>query len=203
MNIENYCFCELVPLFVLNLLSKSEHLWVEQQLAENPELNEELADYETAAAAITYSTPVVSMAADLKDRLFARLELEPLESQPKQNTVSENTLPSIMGVRMQDIQWRPHRVPGSEIAILHTDLIKREVVGLFRGVPGMRYLLHRHAATEEMYMLEGDLVVGNEVYGAFDYIRSESGSTHAPYTISGCMFFFRTSMDDEYPVMNV
>jgi ChrR Cupin-like domain len=47
--------------------------------------------------------------------------------------------------------------------------------------------------------LEGDLVIGNEVYGAGDYIRSSPGSSHAPYTNGGCRFFFHASMDDEYP----
>ncbi|MCC5619811.1 hypothetical protein [Nostoc sp. CHAB 5715] len=36
-NPENYCFCELAPLYALD--------GIEQQLAEYPELAEELADY--------------------------------------------------------------------------------------------------------------------------------------------------------------
>jgi anti-sigma factor ChrR (cupin superfamily) len=199
MNTENHCFCELAPLYVLDLLSEAERLWVEEKLAESPELREELAQYETVVTAIPYSLPILPMATNLKDKLFARLELEPITPQPRENTDSNSIPPSLMtSVRMQDVQWQTHFVPGSEIAILHTDLIKREIVGLFRAVPGMNYAPHRHAATEEIYMLQGDLVVGDEVYGAFDYIRSEPGSTHTPYTNGGCMFFFRTSIDDEY-----
>ena len=48
-------------------------------------------------------------------------------------------------------------------------------------------------------LLEGDLVIGEEVFGAGDYIRSLSDSGHAPYTEGGCRFFFHTSLDDEYP----
>jgi hypothetical protein len=77
MAIENYCFCELVPLYVLDLLTDSKRLWVERQLLESPELVEELAHYQTAATAIPYGVPVVPMATNLKDRLFARLELAP------------------------------------------------------------------------------------------------------------------------------
>lgn len=200
MNSENHCFCELAPLYVLDLLSEAERLWVEEKLAESPELSEEIAQYETAITAIPYSLPILAMSTNLKDKLFARLDLEPITAQDSEKQAPENVLTSMVtAIRMQDVQWQPHFVPGSEIAILHTDLIKREIVGLFRAVPGMNYALHRHTATEEIYMLQGDLVVGDEVYGAFDYIRSEAGSTHAPYTTGGCMFFFRSSMDDEYP----
>ncbi|MEH2111909.1 cupin domain-containing protein [Nostoc sp.] len=198
MSFENHCFCELAPLYVLDLLSEPERLSVEQQLAECPELADELAQYETAATAIPYSAPVVPMAENLKDRLFARLELEPLESLPSQTPGFDNILFPYLTVRSQDVQWQPQPIPGVEIAIFHTDLIKREIVGLFRAAPGMYYPMHRHAAIEEIYMLTGDLVVGDEVYGAGDYIRSQPGSVHGPHTIGGCMFFFRTSMDDEY-----
>jgi anti-sigma factor ChrR (cupin superfamily) len=81
----------------------------------------------------------------------------------------------------------------------HADVSKREIVGFLRAEPGVRYPFHRHAAIEEIFMLEGDLVIENRVYGAGDYIRSSPGSAHAPYTKGGCRFFFHTSMDDEYP----
>ncbi len=195
MNADNYCFCELAPLYALDLLSEEERAWVEQQLIECPELAEELAEYQTAAAAIIYSSPAVEMAADLKDRLFDRLGLD------SPVTVEEKAPPlPFFSVRSQDVNWRPHsRVPGVSIALLNTDPIKREIVGLLRAEPGVRYPFHIHATGEEIYMLEGDLVIGNEAYGAGDYIRSHAGSNHAPHTNGGCMFFFRTSMDDEYP----
>jgi anti-sigma factor ChrR (cupin superfamily) len=101
-------------------------------------------------------------------------------------------------MRSQNFPWKPHSTPGVQVAILYTDPIKRELSGLLKAAPGVRYPLHRHAAIEEIYMLEGDLIVADQVYGAGDYLRSHPGSMHAPHTEGGCMFFFRTSMDDEY-----
>jgi ChrR Cupin-like domain len=196
MNPENYCFCELAPLYALDLLSESEQYWVEQQLAEFPELGQELADYQSAVTAIPYSTPKIPMAGDLKNRLFERLELDNLPTIPVSTPVAPC---SFFTVRSQDLNWQLHDVPGVSVAILRTDEIKREIVGVLRADPGVHYPMHRHAAIEEIYMLSGDLVVGDQVYGAGDYIRSEPGSVHGPYSNGGCMFFFRTSMDDEYP----
>jgi ChrR Cupin-like domain len=188
MTSEHECFCELAPLYVLDLLNETERQWVVQKLIECPELAEELAQYETAATTIPYAAPSVPMAANLKDKLFERLELEPLDYQ----------INSFFGIRSNELQWRPHRVPGATVAILRRDEIKREVVGLLRAEAGVCYPIHRHATGEDIYMLKGDLIVGDETYGAGDYIHSEGGSIHAPHTIGGCMFFFRTSIDDEY-----
>lgn len=211
MNNENQCFCELAPLYALDLLDEAERLWVEQHVKENPELVAELTEYATATTAIPYGVTFVPMADNLKDRLFASLDLDldspsSLESPTVITDDAENNitssiadfLPSLFAIRQEDMEWQPHPTPGVEVVILRTNEAQREIVGLLRAAPGVRYPLHRHAFGEDIFMLEGDLIVGDEVYGAFDYIRSEPGSIHAPHTIGGCMFFFRTSIDDEY-----
>jgi ChrR Cupin-like domain len=101
-------------------------------------------------------------------------------------------------IKFQDLAWQPHRVEGVSLAILHLDLVKREATALVRARPGVQYPLHRHTSDEEIYMLEGDLVVDDATYRAGDYIRSKSTSAHAPSTVGGCMFFVRTSLDNEY-----
>ncbi|QLE59554.1 anti-sigma factor [Nostoc sp. TCL26-01] len=196
MNTENYCFCELAPLYALDLLDEREQIWVEQKLAECPELAEELAEYQSAVTAIAYDTPHVPIAIDLKNRLFARLELDNPEPQAVDHPIPDSPF---FAVRSQELNWQPHDTPGVSIAIIHTDEVKREIIGVFRAEAGVYYPIHRHAAIEEIYLLSGDLVVDNQVYGPGDYIRSEPGSVHSPHTNSGCMFFFHTSMDDEYP----
>lgn len=80
MNAEDRCFCELAPLYALNLLDDDERRWVEAQILENPELAVELAEHQTTVNALPYGTPAVPMAADLKDRLLQRLAAEPAEA---------------------------------------------------------------------------------------------------------------------------
>jgi len=194
MTTQNYCFCELAPLYALDLLSEEERGWVEQQLVECPDLAEELADYQSAVAAIPYSVSPLPMATDLKDRLFDRLGFDSPPSEP----VPEYMPASYQAMRSQDLVWEPYTTAGVMVAIVHRDVIKRELVGFLRADPGVHYPFHRHAAMEEIFMLEGDLEIGNQVYGAGDYILSQPGSGHAPYTRGGCRFFFHTSMDDDY-----
>jgi hypothetical protein len=199
MTPENYCFCELAPLYALELLSLEERDWVEQQIIESPELIEELAVYQAAVAAIPYGAPALPMATGLKERLFIQLGREAPLSEPLSEPTPEPLPKPYLAIRSQELGWQPHPTPGVMVAIVHRDEIKRELVGFLRAEPGVRYPLHRHAEIEEIFMLEGDLVIGDQVYGAGDYIRSHPGSSHAPHTNGGCRFFFHTSIDDEYP----
>jgi hypothetical protein len=71
-------FYELAPLYALDLLDLEERLWVKAQARDCPDLAQELASYQTAVGLMPYSAPTVAMAADLKDRLFNQLNLDPV-----------------------------------------------------------------------------------------------------------------------------
>jgi anti-sigma factor ChrR (cupin superfamily) len=197
MNPDDACFCDLAPLYALDLLTASDRHIVEAQLAESPELATELADFQTAVTALAYTTPVVSMADNLKDRLFQSLGQTTPVVEPLPASLEETFAGFV--VKATDIVWQPHPVPGVTIVNLHVDPSSRTVVGLLKAEPGMQYPWHTHAATEEIFMLEGDLVIADQVYGPGDYIFSPPGSGHAPSSVHGCKFYFRTSMDDRYP----
>jgi anti-sigma-K factor RskA len=104
MNAEDRCFCELAPLYALNLLDDDERRWVEAQVLEHPELAAELAEHEVTVNALPYGTPVVPMAADLKDRLFQRLATEPAEP-------AEMAEPLLAPLPTLDGQPRSHELP--------------------------------------------------------------------------------------------
>ncbi len=195
MSSENHCFCELAPLYALDQLDEIEKSWVQGQIDDCPDLAEALTAYQIAVTAIPYSAPSLPVAADVKQRLFDRLNLD----LPDSDTIFDCPPSSWLAVRSQDLHWQPHTAPGFVVAIVHRDEMKRELVGFLRAEPGAHYPFHCHAAIEEIFMLEGDLVIGNQVYEAGDYIRSYPRSSHAPYSNGGCRFFFHASMDDDYP----
>jgi hypothetical protein len=196
MTSAHHCFCELAPLYVLDLLDETERHWVEQQIIDTPELAEELALYREATAALPYGTAPAAISDNLKGRLFDALDLAPPEAVPP--SAEAPTDNPFLTVRFQDIEWKLHPVHGVEVSTFHADFVARRKSGILKASPGMQYPLHRHAGVEEIYMISGDLRIGPEVYGAGDYIRSQPGSAHAPHSRDGCMFFFNTSMDDEY-----
>jgi predicted ChrR family anti-sigma factor len=204
MNPDYDCFHDLAPLYALGVLDEADCQRVESVVAERPELEIELAAMQATVAAIAYTAQPVPMAADLKERLFSRIESTlPQEINP--STPEQPTTKGLLfdAVRSQDWHWKPYRIPGVQVAILHVDREHREIVAMLRADAGVRYPAHHHrSGTEEILVLEGDLIVGKDVYGVGDYIRTASGIVHSPETRGGCLCFIRTSMDDE-PVEDV
>lgn len=200
MNYEE--FCELAALYALDVLDEKERRLVEDYIAQFPECELELEELRNSVTAMPYSVPEVPMAADLKGRLFERIA----DEAAIQNNHRSIDHPMIaidlpfFTMRAADIQWQPHRIPGVAIAKLYEDPLNREIVCLLRAEPGVQYPRHRHALAEEIFMLEGDLVINEQIFGKGDYIRSAPGTIHDPHTPSGCMIFIRTSLDNE--IMN-
>ncbi len=194
-------FNMLAALQALDILDESKRRALAEKLQASPELQSELAAFETAIAAIGYTAPPVPVAPDLKNRLFQRIaELPPtaesVNSKPIVTSPTENNTPSLI-VRSNDVKWKPYSVPGISIGKLYIDKKKREITCLMRLEPGVTFPLHRHAGSEEVLVLEGDLIVEGEVCYQGDYIRSVPGSTHSSLTQGGCLLLIKTSTNDE------
>jgi ChrR Cupin-like domain len=204
----DYCFCELAPLYAMEMLTEVERQWVEQQVADCSELAVELAEYQVAVTAIPYGVEALPpVPIDLKNRLFDQLGLAPVEATPVPTAAAKIPIASFapfFTVRSKELEWMPHLVPSVKVAILCSDEERRERVGLLEADPGMVYPRHRHGGVEEIFMLSGDLELEGITYYGGDYIRSAAGSSHGvSRSVTGCTFFFRSSMDDEYPELSL
>jgi ChrR Cupin-like domain len=194
------CFCDLAPLYALGVLGDAERQWVEQQIAASPELAAELAQYQIAVTAMPYavdSLPSIDAMQVIKGKLFDRLNLDLPAPTP---AIAASSFVPFFAVRSDGLKWESVGIPKVTIATLYHDTAKREKTGLLRAEPDMHYPAHHHSGVEEIYMLSGDLTLEGVTYYAGDYIRSAAGSDHAAaYSAEGCMFFFRSSLDDRYP----
>lgn len=194
-------FNMLAALQALDTLDESERSALAEKLQASPELQSELAAFETAISAIAYTAPAVPLAPDLKNRLLQRIAqlpttAESVNAQPIVASPTENNPPSLI-VRSRDVKWRPYSVPGISIGRLYMDKEKRQITCLMRLEPGVTFPLHRHADSEEVFVLEGDLIVEGEVCYPGDYIRSVPGSTHSPVTEGGCLLLIKSSINNE------
>ncbi len=192
----------LAALQALDTLDESERGAFAEKLKESPELTSELAAFEPTIAAIAYTVPPVPVAPDLKSRLFqriAQLPPTPAESaniKPIVTSPTENNTPSLI-VRSNEVKWKSYGAPGVSFGKLYIDKKKREMTCLMRLEPGGTFPLHRHADSEEVFVLEGDLIVEGEICHQGDYIRSLPGSTHSSLTQGGCLLLMKTSIDNE------
>jgi hypothetical protein len=194
------CFPELAPMYALDCLSPIEREWVEKQMLDCPDLADDMVQQQMAVAALSYGTELPAQLEQrlpaLKNQLFDRLHLG-LPEPPTEPPIS-GFVP-FFSMRSNQLNWVQTPIPKVKIALLHSDQTTREKVGLLQAEADMTYPRHRHGGTEEIYMLSGDLTLEGITYYSGDYIRSASGSTHGEaYSKDGCMFFFHSSLDDDY-----
>lgn len=91
-----------------------------------------------------------------------------------------------------DAAWVASPQPGVERRML--DRVGGEVAratSVVRYLPGSRFERHVHGGGEEIFVLEG--VFSDECgdYPAGTYMRSPPGSSHAPFSVDGCVIFVK------------
>ena len=87
--------------------------------------------------------------------------------------------------------------PGISVKRLATDAENHRVTMLVRLAPGTDYPPHRHAATEELHLLDGELMIDDRKLHPGDYSRAEAGSVdRRVWSETGCTRVLITSEKD-------
>lgn len=93
--------------------------------------------------------------------------------------------------------WKPLRVPGAYAKLLHLDQTRGYAVVLGKLDPGAEYPSHPHEASEQIFILSGDLHVGETVLRAGDFHVADAGSTHGVnWSEEGCVILAVLSAPD-------
>jgi anti-sigma factor ChrR (cupin superfamily) len=177
---------ERVSLYVLQALPSSEVPVVEAQLATCADCRQEAEALRPLVDTfVSWPTDVLRPAASLRVRLARRIAAE---------TGGEPVVPAPR--RSAEPEWT-EVAPGISCKLLATDRENHRVSMLVRLAPGTDYPPHRHAGTEELHLLHGDLVVGDKTLHAGDYLRSEVDSVdHRVWSETGCTGVLITSFRD-------
>jgi DNA-binding NarL/FixJ family response regulator len=100
--------------------------------------------------------------------------------------------------RTEGMEWQLGGVSGCQSKVLFVDDRQQCVTSLVRMQAGTHFPAHRHGGPEEVFMLEGDLVVEGQRMKPGDYCRAETTSIHSEsYTESGCLFLLKASQHDQ------
>ena len=106
--------------------------------------------------------------------------------------------PGVTGVRSGRARWTPTPLPGIEEKFLAHDDERGFTTRLLRFAPGTRYPKHRHAGTEEIFVLEGSLTINGLLLSAGDYCRSDPGTEETDtFSETGGMAIIISSDRDE------
>jgi len=88
--------------------------------------------------------------------------------------------------------WLASPMPGVERKPLEReDAESGYATSIVRYAAGSRFSAHSHPGGEEIFVLDGTFSDDNGEHPAGSYIRNAAGSTHAPYSQTGCTLFVK------------
>jgi quercetin dioxygenase-like cupin family protein len=158
--------------YVLGVLGPAERAAVERDAAADPELASEIAFWSER-----FMPLIETIEAEPPTDLFDRI---------KTAIAADADVPGTLTVRGGETGWE--RIgKGIERKILNRATNGR-VTYLIRGEKGARLPPHEHDEEEELYVLEGDLTIGNLTLRAGDFHLARRGVHHPmATTANGCM----------------
>jgi len=91
-----------------------------------------------------------------------------------------------------DLPWVDSPMPGVARKMLERDGAEvARATSLVRYAAGSRFERHEHGGGEEILVLDGVLSDEHGDYPAGSYLRNPPGSSHAPFSKSGCTLFVK------------
>jgi quercetin dioxygenase-like cupin family protein len=91
-------------------------------------------------------------------------------------------------VKRGDDGWRTLRISGVSVKALRRDPETGASTALVKLEAGATFPAHDHPAGEEVFVLEGDVLIGPDRLGAGDYLYTPPGGKHAASSQNGCLF---------------
>jgi anti-sigma factor ChrR (cupin superfamily) len=179
-------YSELVFLYALEALPSSQMAVVEAHLSACADCRQEMETLRPIIDSFVFwPTDVLRPSASLWGRLAQRIAEE---------TGAEPARP--VPEQWAEPEWKDV-APGISCKLLATDTEKNRVSMLVRLAPGTDYPPHRHAGVEELYMLDGELIVDDERFHPGDTRRGEAGGIdHRVWSETGCTCVLITSFHD-------
>jgi anti-sigma factor ChrR (cupin superfamily) len=105
--------------------------------------------------------------------------------------------PGVKTVTAGDGRWEAGSTDTVLIKRLGGGVEEGHVVLLLELAPGAQFPSHSHAASEELFVVDGDVLVGARRLGPGDFQQAEPGTVHPPLrTLQGCRLLLVVSALD-------
>ena len=185
-------YLELMALYAVHAVPAQDVPAVEAHLAACARCRHELdALRSTVGAFASWPTDVLRPAPSLWDRLAQRVAADSQAAAP----ASPRSVPTPPPALPRP-EWE-EAAPGIWYKLLATDAERNRVSMLVRLEPGVAYPPHEHAGIEELYLLDGELMIDDRKLYPGDYNRAEPGSAdQRVWSETGCTCVLLTSSRD-------
>lgn len=95
-------------------------------------------------------------------------------------------------LHQEDLPWVDSPEPGVQRRMLERmGMEQAKATSIVRYAPNTRFATHRHDFGEEILVLDGELRDEFGHYPAGTYLMNPPGSSHAPYSETGCTLFVK------------
>jgi anti-sigma factor ChrR (cupin superfamily) len=177
---------EEVPLYALRALPPTDAQIMESHIASCEACRQRWTELRPVIDSLrAWPVDVARPSASLWDKLLARIA-----------TVEDNEAGKAPTKQWFEPAWEDV-ASGISCKLLSNDPQGDRVSMLVRLGPGVEYPPHRHAGIEELYLLQGELWIGNKKLYPGDYNRAEPGTIDTRvWSESGCTCLLITSPSD-------
>ena len=188
---------EHASLFALGALPDAERAVFESELRGNVELAELVSGLQRTADLLAMSPPAVTPPPGLRNKVLGRIDELMVAKKP----AVQPPLAMLAGLSFVDAaeskDWKALPIPGAFIKLLSLEMERGYAVLLGKLEPGARYPAHVNAGPEDIFVLTGDLVIGERRMVAGDFHHAARGSQHAEnYSVGGCTLLAVLTTDD-------
>jgi anti-sigma factor ChrR (cupin superfamily) len=175
---------ELASLYALGALPADEARAFEAELRADAELGELVRSLQNATDMLALSSTQTAPPPGLKARVLARIA-------PAAAATPKPAAPRVPGFLFHGAQdekgWKELPISGAWIKLLSLDSDRGYAVLMGRLEAGVRYPPHTHAGGEELYIVTGDLHIGDRRLGPGDFHHADAGTAHGEnYSMEGC-----------------
>ena len=172
----------------IGALTEEERLEFEQQMSQAaPEIQQQASEFQELAGLIGAHGPIEqSPPSELKQKTLEKAF---------SSTIAADGFTFIGTQNVQD--WQALPVPGAFVKLLSTDEKRGYAVVMGKLEPGTRYPAHTHIHGEEIYMLSGDLHIGERRLETGDFHHAAAGTRHdVNWSENGCTLMAVISLED-------
>jgi anti-sigma factor ChrR (cupin superfamily) len=184
---------EQAALYALGAFDQEEALAFERHLEGCAVCAAEVESFTAVVQDLGHAVTPAPVDAAVKSKVFDRIAAE--DAFRNAATVEADGL---RFVRANELGWSAVDLPGISLKPLSGDVAADRVTQLVRMEAGATYPRHRHTDVEEIFLLEGDLIVSGVLMRAGDYCRAEPESVHSGIrSPNGCVFMVTACRGDE------
>jgi anti-sigma factor ChrR (cupin superfamily) len=175
---------EQASLYVLGTMPAEEQRAFEARIKADPELRSLVMELQRTTVLLASARASSPLPTGLKAAVLAKIAQQP---QAVASTSSRQAPGFQFHGAKDERGWKQLWLPGAWIKLLSLEREKGYAVLMGRLEAGVRYPAHEHIGSEQLFIITGDLHIGDRTLGPGDFHHADAGTAHGVnFSEQGC-----------------